>query len=440
MMSALLFLVLLHGLLPAGESVDGLFTAIRQGDRALVARLSGQGADVNAANPGGVTPLHAAACDAELTHGPLDAGADPNAATSSGQTPLLGAVRNGNEAVVRMLRRAGANVNALRAAASRSVPPLRVALTTGNLAIIRHLIESGAGVKLAGPPSGSGLKRGCIECVRALFQIGSSPTVQSAAAAAPGSLKMVELLVEAGAPVNGQEARGYTPWMHAALSYNQKAALIAHLLRKGADIAEGNETGDTVVSIAPRFGDTQVAAALRLAGAPDTTAITLPPPVENNTVKAAISRAVPLLQKIGPPVFKQRGCVTCHNNTLPVQVAVMARRRGLPIDEETQSREVRQIAADHRARRQSLFIGAGIPEIYGYTLLALDAAGSAPDPYLAVIRAETCRGVSCAVQGELPEPTARHRRPSRCQELGRAPKNPFESVTIPDSCTHLELH
>ena len=412
-MSALLLLVLLHGLLPAGESVDGLFTAIRQGDRPLVARLVGQGADVNAANPGGVTPLlqavltsdlkmvrlliakganvkaqgesgitplHAAAFDAGLTRVLLDAGADPNAATSSGQTPLFGAVRNGNEAVVRMLLRAGANVNALRAAASRSVPPLNAAVTSGNAAIVRRLIAAGADVKLVGPLPSSGLKRGCIECVRALLEKGAMPTAQSVAdAAAPGSLAMVKLLVEANAPVNGQDARGYTPLMRAALSYHQNPALVDYLLSKGAETSPRNEAGDTALSIARRFGETQLVARLREAGATDTPGITLPPPVENNTVQAAVTRGVPLLQKIGPPVFKQRGCVTCHNNTLPVQVAVMAQRRGFPIDEETQRREIRQIAADHLARRQNLAIGAGIPEIYGYTLLALDAAGYAPD-------------------------------------------------------------
>ncbi|MDX1981519.1 MAG: hypothetical protein SFV51_14725 [Bryobacteraceae bacterium] len=42
MMSALLLLVLLQGLLPAGESGDGLFTAIRQGNHTLAVRLVSQ--------------------------------------------------------------------------------------------------------------------------------------------------------------------------------------------------------------------------------------------------------------------------------------------------------------------------------------------------------------------------------------------------------------
>ncbi len=412
-MKLLPLLVLIAGILGAADSPDRLFSAIREGKHALAGRLIEEGADINAANPAGVTPLlhavltsdskmvrlliakganvkaqgesgvtplHAAAFDAELTRVLLDAGADPNAATSSGETPLFGAVRAGNEAVVEILLGASANVNALRTAASRSVPPLRDALATGNAAVVRRLIASGADVKLIASLPASGLKRGCIECLRTVLEKGAKPTAQNVAdASSSGSLDMVKLLVEAGAPVNGRDARGYTPLMRAALSYNQNPALLSYLLAKGADVTPRNETGDTALSIARRFGDTKVVAALREAGAPDTPAIPLPPPVESNTAKAAIARGLPLLQKIGPPVFKQRACVTCHNNTLPLQVSVMARRRGFPIDEETHSREIHQIPAHHQARRQSLAIGSGIPEIYGYTLLALDTAGYAPD-------------------------------------------------------------
>lgn len=412
-MKLLLTLALAGGLLHAADPAD-LFTAIRQGNHARAARLAGNGAGVSAPNPSGITPLlqavltsdlkmvrlliakganvkapgdsgitplHAAVFDAELTRVLLDAGADPNATTSSGHTPIFGALmRTGNDAVVQLLLRAGANVNTVRATGSRKVPPLRTALTSGNAATVRRLIAAGANVKLADPLPGSGLKSGCTECVRPLLEKGAKLTSQSVAdAAAPGSLEMVKMLVEAGAPVNGQDSRGYTPLMRAALSYHQNPALIGYLLSKGADATPKNETGDTALSIARRYGDTPVVAMLREAGAPDAAGVTIPPPVENNTIEAAITRSVPLLQKIGPPVFKKRACVTCHNNTLPVQVAVMAQRRGFAIDEEIQSREIRQIASTHQARRQSLAIGTGISEIYGYTLLALDAAAYPPD-------------------------------------------------------------
>lgn len=94
---------------------------------------------------------------------------------------------------------------------------------------------------------------------------------------------------------------------------------------------------------------------------------------------AAIRRGLPLIEKIGAPVFRRRGCVSCHNNTQPAQVVAEGRRRGFPVDEELAARELRQVAADPRSRRQSLIMGSGIPEIYGYILLTLDAARYAPD-------------------------------------------------------------
>src|SRR6185436_7324971 len=99
---------------------------------------------------------------------------------------------------------------------------------------------------------------------------------------------------------------------------------------KGAETTPKNELGDTALSMAWRFGnDTPIVALLKAAGAPDGgTSIALPAPVAGNTVSAAVARGVPLLQKSAPPVFKLRGCVSCHNNTQPAMVVAMAQRRG----------------------------------------------------------------------------------------------------------------
>lgn len=395
-------------------SGDNLFEAIRQGNHSLVTRLAGRGADVSAAGPAGltpllqavitsdvkmvrlliakgadakvagesgITPLHAAVFDAELTRVLLEAGADANAQTSTGATPLSGAVvRRGNDAVIELLLRAGADVNALPASSAGRVSPLRRAIGTGDAGTVRRLIAKGADIKLAEPFNRFAMQGGCVECMRQVLEKGTKPTGQMVAdAAAPGSFDLVKLLVEAGAPVNHQDSRGYTPLMRAVLSYNQKPELISYLLAKGAPTAPKNETGDTALSMARRFGETPIVAMLREAGATDVEVVTLPPPVKENNAKAAIARALPLMQKIGQPVFKRRGCVTCHNNTLPAQVVAMARRSRFAVDEEIAKRELLQIVADHRARRQALIIGSGLPEIYGYTLMALNTSGHAAD-------------------------------------------------------------
>jgi ankyrin repeat protein len=70
-----------------------------------------QGADVNARQHGGFTPLQAAAQngDLEALQLLLDAGADPEAATDDGRTALSMAQEAGHDAVVAVLREAGAS-------------------------------------------------------------------------------------------------------------------------------------------------------------------------------------------------------------------------------------------------------------------------------------------------------------------------------------------
>ena len=391
----------------------GLFDAIRQGNHALAARLIDQGADKNAArgdgltpllqavitsdlkmvklliakgaevkakNESGITALHAAAFDSRIVGALIQAGADPNAATSDGQTPVFGAlVRGGATPVVKLLLDGGANLNLTRG--TTKVPPLRAAIATGDLEAMKMILSHGADVKLIPPLSRFALQGGCAECLRLLLEKGLNPTFQNLAdGAATGSLEVVKLLVKHGAPVNGQDSRGYTPLMRAVLTYAPNQELVTYLLAKGADAAPKNETGDTALSMARRFGQTPIVALLKEAGAPDAaTDVTLPPPVPDNTVQAAVRRGIPLLEKAAPSIFKQKGCVSCHHNTMPAMVVSMARQRGFAVDEEAAKKEMRPMMADSRARRQGETLGTGIPEIGGYLLLALDAAGYPAD-------------------------------------------------------------
>jgi ankyrin repeat protein len=72
------------------------------------------GADPNAADADGMTPLHFAAAQGsvDVVRLLLDAGADPNAKSANGETPLYVAVRNTTPAalgVMRLLRERGAD-------------------------------------------------------------------------------------------------------------------------------------------------------------------------------------------------------------------------------------------------------------------------------------------------------------------------------------------
>lgn len=410
MRPAFLIPLALAALLPLHSSA-GLFEAIREGDHAAVERLIAAGVNVNATLPGGNTPLlhavitsdakmvklliskgadakaasefgitalHAAVADLEKTRLLIAAGAEVNAALSDGRPPLFGAAsRIGGAPVVELLIGAGANVNAVR---SNGRGPLGSAAAAGDPDTVKLLLSHKADARAANLLGRITMQSDCFDCIRQLLDAGATATTERLAdAAGMGSLELVKLLVERGVSVNGQDNRGYTPLMRAALSYTRNKDVVAYLLSKGAAMDPKNETGDTALSIARRFGETSISALLKEAGAPDAgTAATLPPPVRANTVAAAIRRGVPLLEKSAPAIFTKRACVTCHNNTLPAMVDAMASRRGFPIDEPVAAKEVLTILAHRRAQRQNLALGMSIPEISSYVLVALEAAGHTP--------------------------------------------------------------
>lgn len=91
-----------------------LITAARHGKKEMVRRLLEAGAAPNALGGKQVTALHAATT-AAMTATLLAAGADPDARDKQGETPLFGAARCGQVDQMRLLIDAGADVNVLNA-------------------------------------------------------------------------------------------------------------------------------------------------------------------------------------------------------------------------------------------------------------------------------------------------------------------------------------
>jgi hypothetical protein len=188
---------------------------------------------------------------------------------------------------------------------------------------------------------------------------------------------MVRMLVEKGADIDAADKRGYTALMRAALSYEPGAPrVIGYLLEKGANPRPKNETGDTALSFALRFGETAAVALLRKAGAPEAkTSVRVPPPLEANSAGEAIRRSVALLQRIGEPVRRLETCTTCHNHSLPAMTVAMARSRGFEVDGDTARKEYLHALKPNSGGNEEMLLGTGLPDFFPYQLLGLAAGG-----------------------------------------------------------------
>src|SRR5437879_12821286 len=85
---------------------------IQAGNRDAALKMIAAGADVNAAQGDGTTPLHWAVykIDADLARALLERGAKPDAINNYGSSPLAEAVKVANARLVGMLLDAGSNV------------------------------------------------------------------------------------------------------------------------------------------------------------------------------------------------------------------------------------------------------------------------------------------------------------------------------------------
>jgi ankyrin repeat protein len=198
-----------------------LVTAIRDADVPAVRKVIDDGADVNARDAEGNTPLILASfyagpeCVALL----LEKGADANAANKAGVTALIRAATNYEKA--RLLVAAGANVR-VRTADLGNTPLILAARRPGNSRTVELLLGRGA-------------------VATEHNNVGISPIITGAAS---GDLETVRLLLDAGAkaddfprsndPRSTEIGAGLrTPLMWAA--YHNDVRMVRLLLERGAD-------------------------------------------------------------------------------------------------------------------------------------------------------------------------------------------------------------
>ncbi len=219
------------------------------------------GADVNARTLLGDSPLHIAASAfqrdatvaATLIPALLEAGAEIDARTNDGRTPLHAAVQADKPAAVLALLEAGADptlrddAGNLADATSCEHWGKAVFFATADADVIARCLEAGA--DSISPVQADARDRG------SLLHIASAHARDPA---------VITALVEAGADASARGASGFTP-LHSA-ARNPTAAAVQALVQAGAD-ASGSRGNQTPLHIAASNPNPEVAAALIETGA-----------------------------------------------------------------------------------------------------------------------------------------------------------------------------
>lgn len=401
---------------PADPKAVRLMTALRDGDRKTFERLLGSAREaVNLRGAGGTTPLMYATLygDLESLRHLLDRGADPNLANDAGATALMWAVddadktrlllergakatavsnddrsplaialeRRNSVTVVKLLLEHGEKLDSLSA---RNRNALRFA--GGDEATLRLLLDKGADAASLSAGLQTAFLENCAACVELLIKSAPKPLLSSVLfSPAQGNVKTLRKLFDAGA--DGRftlPGLQFTPLMYAGSSETGPPESVQLLIEHGADVNVKTADGSTALDFALRQGRTEMIDTLKRAGAQegDTKSPAVPKPKPAQSARAAIDRAIPLLQHADVEFLRKSGCVSCHNNNLTAMTVAAARKSGIAVNEQTAQGQVKTIAAYLESNRERALQGLSIPggpDTVGYILLGLAAENYAPD-------------------------------------------------------------
>lgn len=419
---------------PQGSVNKDLLAAVRQGDAAAVRSLLARGAEVNARDKTGATALmHAVLnADAAMVKLLLGKGADVNQRNRAGATALLWALHDVHK--VKLLVEHGADVTvtvgpahttavilaaripgslpALRLLVKKGAPlkasasnftPLMAACLAGDREVVRFLLDRGADVKARNRVGFTALHAAAVSgdatLVGLLLDRGADPSAKAVlaepaddistpllTAAQRGDDAVGQRLLEKGADVNvqgGQFARN--PLLCAATTRSQET--IKLLLAKGAKVDVQDWAGRSPLDWARTRGRTAVVKLLEAAGAkaaPDVPFATKGRPKHQRpdagSIRRALARSLPLLQRSGRVFTRKRGCVSCHHQSLVAMAVGLARRHGLVVDETIAKRERENVLRVLGKNSETILQGSGVtdPPVPAFTLVALAAEGRKP--------------------------------------------------------------
>lgn len=374
------------------RGIDGatpfMYAAI-YGNAALLKQLLARGADPNAHNDANATALVYAASSLEKTRVLVDAGADVNARTDDGRTALfIASGIPGNIATARLLLDRGAAVNPTSRSFADSTP-LRSAIEAPDYDIAKLLVDRGADIKAAGFPALASAVSVCPKCLDLIAGAFDAKAYSQALiiGAANGDAAGIRVLLDRGADVNATDPSGRTALIFATAADHAPLDLVTLLLDRGAKLEPKTEFGLTALDYAKLHGDTPVVNLLVKAGAPDTGAWRQPAfvSVRNNTIRAAVERSLPILQKADVNFMQKTGCISCHNDSFTALAVASARKNGFRVDETLAGRAVDLNLTISNTLRERMLQGIAPggplpgPAIQGYVLMGLAAEQHKPD-------------------------------------------------------------
>lgn len=271
---------ILDTLAGAQQQASPLHIASSFGLEGVADMLLDEGADVDARDDRGCTPLHAASAQfryvqeipglssaltprySETVELLLSSGAALDARDRGQRTPLHYAAENGRTGATKRLLAGGAEIDA---GDGQQMTALHLAARNGRLDVTEILLNAGASPEVIDrsgrTPLHYAAENGYPLIVTRLSQQDSEVTDGSGLAplhlaARNGRGDVVELFLESGANYASRDAAGRIPFHYAA--ENGYEAIVEDLLLAGSDINAADDSGSTALHLAARYGRVDV--------------------------------------------------------------------------------------------------------------------------------------------------------------------------------------